>query len=197
MNHLAHALLSGPDTDVLLGSLLGDFWRGGPDPGWRPGVRAGVMLHRNIDVYTDGHPQVACARALFDPPWRRYAGILIDVYFDHRLARDWAGHAHEPLAAFSARIDTLLAANRDWLPHDLNRFAGYFRTHGLFAAYAQRTTVEQVLRGISGRLRHANLLGEAGPALWANAHALDVAFERFFSDLSAYARGRREELDVP
>jgi acyl carrier protein phosphodiesterase len=88
VNHLAHALLAGPNDDVLLGSLLGDFWRGAPDPGWPEGVRAGVVLHRKIDVYTDSHPLVAAARSHFGTPWRRYAGILIDIYFDHVLVRE-------------------------------------------------------------------------------------------------------------
>ena len=191
MNHLAHALLAGADADVLLGSLLGDFWRGAPDPGWPDGVRAGVLLHRRIDVYTDSHPVVADARALFDAPWRRYAGILIDIYFDHVLARDWPRDAPQTLEAFSVQVGALLDRHRDWLPADLNRFAGYFRAHGLFAAYSRRAVIDQVLAGISCRLRHPNQLGEAGPALWAHADELDAAFARFFPDLEHYAREQR------
>jgi acyl carrier protein phosphodiesterase len=196
LNHLAHALLAGANEDLLLGSLLGDFWRGAPDPGWPAGVRAGVLLHRRIDVYTDSHPVVAAARALFDAPWRRYAGILVDVYFDHVLAHEWASYSDQPLAAFSARTGDLLDRHAAWLPADLNRFAHYFRTHGLFGAYAQRAAIEQVLRGISGRLRRANPLGEAGTALWLQADALDEAFARFFPDLTAFARQSRAEAEV-
>lgn len=194
LNHLAHALLAGANDDLLLGSLLGDFWRGAPDPGWPPGVRDGVFLHRRIDVYTDSHPVVAAARALFDAPLRRYAGILVDVYFDHVLAREWAYYSDEPLAAFSARTGDLLDHHAAWLPADLNRFARYFRTHGLFGAYVQRATIEQVLGGISGRLRRANPLGQAGPALWVRADALDEAFARFFPGLTAFARQLREGM---
>lgn len=193
MNHLAHALLAGSDADLLLGSLLGDFWRGAPEPAWRGGVRAGVVLHRKIDVYTDSHPTVAGARALFDAPWRRYAGILIDIYFDHALARDWPGDA-EPLEQLSARALATLEGNRDWLPAELNRFAGYFRANGLFAAYADRAAIERVLGGISRRLRHPNLLGDAGPVLWQRADELDAAFARFFPDLQAHARALRGEI---
>jgi acyl carrier protein phosphodiesterase len=194
VNHLAHALLAGADDALLLGSLLGDFWRGAPDPAWSAGVRAGVVLHRNMDVFTDSHPVVAAARASFDPPWRRYAGILIDVYFDHALARDWAQLADPPLAALSQRTLALLEQNAAWLPPALNRFAGYFRAHGLFAAYARRATIENVLVGIGTRLRHANRLAESAPVLWQHAAALDAAFARFFPDLEGYARVRRVEL---
>lgn len=194
MNHLAHALLAGPDDDVLLGGLLGDFWRGAPDPAWTSGVRAGVVLHRKIDVYTDSHPHVSAVRSRFQAPWRRYAGILIDIYFDHVLAREWPRYADAPLEAFSARCADLLDRHAAWLPPDLNRFARYFRAHGLFGAYAQRTTIEQVLAGISHRLRHPNPLAQAGSALWALADELDVAFARFFPDLNARARELRAGL---
>ena len=194
MNHLAHAFLAGADDGVLLGGLLGDFWRGAPDPDWPAALRAGVVLHRKIDVYTDSHADVAAARALFAAPLRRYAGILLDVYFDHVLAADWPAHAREPLAALSARVGDLLRVNQDWLPQPLNRFAGYFRQAGLFESYGERGMIERVLAGIGQRLKHDNPLASAGPALWERDAELRAAFARFFPDLVAYTAGKREEL---
>jgi acyl carrier protein phosphodiesterase len=194
MNHLAHAFLAGADDEVLLGGLLGDFWRGAPDPNWPAAIRAGVVLHRKIDVYTDSHADVAGARALFAPPLRRYAGILLDVYFDHVLAANWPRHGREPLAALSARAQRLLQANRDWLPPQLNRFADYFQHAGLFARYAERDTIERVLGGIGRRLKHDNPLATAGPALWQRDAELRAAFARFFPELVAFAAMMREEL---
>lgn len=196
MNHLAHALLAGADDGLVLGSLLGDFWRGAPDPHWPAAVRAGVLLHRKIDVFTDSHPDVAAARALFEAPWRRYAGILLDVYFDHVLAREWPQFGAGSLDAFSARIAALLREHEDWLPADLNRFAGYFRAHGLFAAYARRDVIDRVLAGVGSRLRHANPLAEAGPALWTRADALEAVFLRFYPQLAAHAHELRGNLGI-
>ncbi|HEX6832644.1 MAG TPA: ACP phosphodiesterase [Rudaea sp.] len=196
MNHLAHAWLAGPDPDAQLGGLLADFWRGAPDSAWRERVRAGVVLHRKIDVYTDGHAQVAAARAQFAAPFRRFAGILLDVYFDHALARNWAEYADEPLAAISQRALALLRANASWLPSDLNRFADYFESAGLFARYAERTTIERVLAGIGRRLRHGNPLDAAGPILWERADELDETFARFVPDLRAFAAAQRAALGL-
>jgi acyl carrier protein phosphodiesterase len=194
MNHLAHALLAGGNDEVLLGSLLGDFWRGGADPAWPDAVRAGLVLHRNIDVYTDSHPRVAQARALFEPPWRRFAGILIDVHFDHLLACEWRTDDDAGLEAFSQRTRRILRANAAWLPRDLNRFAAYFEAHGLFAAYAERATIERVLAGIGRRLRHANPLAEAGAALWSRTDDMRRAYRDFYPQLEAFAARRRAEL---
>ena len=196
MNHLAHIFLAGPHAQAQLGGLLGDFWRGAPDPEWPPAVRAGVGLHRKIDVYTDSHPFVVEARRLFVAPLRRYAGILLDMYFDHALARDWSRYSDESLAALSTHMLDLVAANATQLPPDLLRFAHYMRNHGLFVGYAQRATIEQALVGISGRLRRANPLAEAGPELWQRTNALDETFARFFPDLIGYARDQRRLLGI-
>jgi acyl carrier protein phosphodiesterase len=196
MNYLAHTFLSGPQSDVQLGGMLGDFWRGAPDRQWRPDVAGGVILHRKIDVYTDSHPLVAAARALFEPPLRRYAGILLDVYFDHVLARDWAQFSDEALPALSARTLDTLALNADWLPADLTRFAGYMRREGLFASYAQRATIEHVLGGISRRLSRANPLATAGAELWQRDAVLSATFGAFFADLRGFAAEKRLDLGL-
>jgi acyl carrier protein phosphodiesterase len=78
-----------------LGGLLGDFVRGPIESlAYAPQVRRGIGLHRANDVFTDAHPQVRSAKALLPPPYWRYAGIALDMWFDHRLARDfsrWSG----------------------------------------------------------------------------------------------------------
>ncbi|MET0226353.1 MAG: hypothetical protein ABW187_07940, partial [Dokdonella sp.] len=109
LNHLAHALLAAPDDDCMLGSLIADFLRGAIDPAMARGVRIGVALHRAVDVYTDAHPEVVAARARFEPPYRRYAGILLDMWFDHLLAREWERYGVGSLHAFSQRVQQLLS----------------------------------------------------------------------------------------
>src|SRR5699024_8931556 len=109
MNFLAHALLAGDDPDLEVGGILGDFVRGRPDPTLPAGLRRGIALHRAVDAFTDRHPDVAAARRLFDPPWRRYAGIMLDVWFDHCLARDFGRWSDWPLEVFSVRLQHRLA----------------------------------------------------------------------------------------
>src|SRR5690606_2793910 len=121
MNYLAHAWLARHGDDAILGALLGDFVHGQATlPDWPPVVRAEIVRHRRIDRYTDDHPAVVAARALFGG-LRRYAGIVLDVYFDHRLARDWTRWNHAlagdvPLEDFTARVYRVLARHRDALP---------------------------------------------------------------------------------
>jgi acyl carrier protein phosphodiesterase len=192
MNHLAHALLSGTDPHVRLGGMLGDFLRGRIDPMLPDGVRRGVELHRAIDSFTDRHADVASARRLFVSPFRRYAGILIDIWFDHLLARDFAAWSVHPLAHFSDDLQALLRAHDDGLPEGLQRFSRYMQARNLPAAYARRDMIDEVLHGVSTRLRHANPVANGLTELLRLEPELDRLFQQFFPQLVAFAEQWRE-----
>ncbi|MCE5234178.1 MAG: ACP phosphodiesterase [Mizugakiibacter sp.] len=194
MNHLAHALLAGDDPALVFGSLLGDFVRGAPDPALPPALRAGIRLHRAVDAWTDAHPIVVAGRARFAPPWRRYAGILLDVWFDHCLAGDFARWADRPLDAYAQWLHAVLDAHAALQPPALRRFVAYMRAHALPAAYRERATLDDVFAGLSHRLSRANPLAESGPALDAQAGRLAADFEAFFPQLSAFAAEERVRL---
>ena len=190
MNHLAHVLLAGDDKWLQLGGMLGDFVHGQPDPElFPPRVIAGIRLHRAIDVYTDAHPEVLAAKALLPPPYRRYAGILLDMWFDHCLARDFPRWSGQPLEAYSIALRALLHRHDALLPPELRRFRGYMDAHGLPAGYADRMMLGRALAGIGQRLSRANPLGSALPVLVAREVVLQERFEVFFPQLQGFVRG--------
>lgn len=189
MNHLAHALLAGDDEDLQLGGMLGDFVHGQPDPAlYPPRVIAGIRLHRAIDVHTDAHPEVLAAKALLPSPHRRYAGILLDMWFDHCLARDFPRWSGQPLLPYSDALRALLWRGDALLPPALRRFRGYMDFHQLPAGYADRTVLGQALAGIGQRLSRANPLDSALPVLLAREAELQQHFEAFFPELRRFAR---------
>ncbi len=192
MNHLAHALLSGSNDDVRLGGMLGDFVRGGIDPQLPIGVRHGIALHRAIDTFTDTHVEIRAARALFEPPYRRYAGILIDIWFDHLLARDFSEWADIRLRDFSDDLLRLLQDRNDLLPESLGRFRVYMRARGLPAAYANRPMVGDVLIGVGSRFKHANPLAHGLIEISRLEFELARTFACFFPQLVAFAAGWHE-----
>ncbi|UPG94172.1 ACP phosphodiesterase [Luteibacter aegosomatissinici] len=187
MNVLAHALLAGADAGLRLGGVMGDFVRGTPDASLPARVRDGIYLHRAIDGYTDTHPDVRAARELFPPPYRRYAGIFLDVWFDHCLARDFARYSDTPLAGFSAGLRQEMHAAGPILPDGLKRFLSYMDANDLPAGYAQVDRVAAALGGLSRRLSRANPVGESVPLLLAHDAALREIFGRFFPQLQAFA----------
>jgi acyl carrier protein phosphodiesterase len=192
VNYLAHTLLAGDDADLQVGGILGDFVRGRPNPSLPCGLRAGIGLHRAIDSFTDSHAEVRAARALMVRPWRRYAGILLDVWFDHCLARDFADWSSLPLEAFSERLRERVAMRSRFLPAPMRRFAAYMDRHDLPAAYADPQVIGEVLNGIGTRLSRANPLHRALPVLRAHDTELTGCFEAFFPQLQAFARHWRD-----
>ncbi len=188
MNYLAHTLLAGDDELLQLGGLMGDFVHGQPDPSLPEGLITGIRLHRAVDVYTDSHPEVVAARALLPAPYRRYAGILLDMWFDHLLARDFGRWSRQGLEDYSANVRDMLRRHEVWLPPGLQRFQRYMDAHALPAGYARPEEMAAALDGISHRLRRANPVGEALPTLMGLDAPLQVRFEAFFPQLQGFAR---------
>ena len=190
MNHLAHTLLAGDDEALQLGGMLGDFVHGTPDPArFAPRVIDGIRLHRAIDVYTDAHAEVLAAKAQLPPPYRRYAGILLDMWFDRCLARDFSRWSGRPLAPFSDDLRALLRRQDALLPPALRRFRAYMDLQGLPAGYADDVILGEALAGIGQRLTRANPLDSALPVLLAQETQLQARFEAFFPELREFARG--------
>jgi acyl carrier protein phosphodiesterase len=183
MNHLAHAWLAGDDDGMLVGSLLGDFWRGAVDPGWDLRVADGVRLHRRIDSFTDRHPAVVGARALFEPPLRRYAGILLDVWFDHLLAHDFEARCGLPLRTFADRVYATLARAPEHLPPAFRLFAARAAQFDVLVGYAQRERLDAVFARLSERLSRANPIAHALPVLESLEAPLGRAFDALWVDL--------------
>ena len=114
MNFLAHALLAGNDPALIVGGVVGD-WIKGPLPGpLPPDLARGVALHRAIDSHAETHPAFQRSRNRVAPDRRRYAGILVDIFYDHLLARDWASLQPMPLAD-EAQVQAIAkSAGVDW-----------------------------------------------------------------------------------
>ncbi len=187
MNHLAHVLLVGDDDALRLGGMLGDFVHGQPDPTRYPArVISGIRLHRAIDTYTDAHPEVLAAKASLPPPYRRYAGILLDMWFDHCLARSFPCWSPQPLAEYSMVLRTLLRRRDALLPPALRQFRTYMEANDLPAGYADREVLARALTGVGQRLTRANPLDSALPVLVAREDELQRRFEVFFPQLQGY-----------
>lgn len=194
MNHLAHLLTAGSNEQVRLGVLMGDHVRGSKlETRYSDDIAMGIQLHRAVDSYTDQHPDLATARNLFEAPFRRYAGIMLDVYWDHLLSRDWEQHCEQPLEDFAHDAMDMLNRHFKELPVGLQRFTRYARVTGVLARYGEVPMLEQVFAGISQRLRHSNPLADAMPELREREAQLVETFAKFFPDLQEYARRWRRD----
>ncbi|HYW03537.1 MAG TPA: ACP phosphodiesterase [Gammaproteobacteria bacterium] len=189
MNHLAHLLLSEPDPDAVVGNLMGDFLRGPVEQLESPALRRGVRLHRRIDSYADAHPVMRRSRRRLPSPYRRYAPILLDVFYDHLLTRHWDRYVSVPLREFSARVYLLLERRRHLMPERMQRYVWYMREYDTLYGYRRRAGIERALSGLSRRMRRSNPLSESAGELFRLYRDLEGDFLEFFPQLQAFVTG--------
>ena len=187
MNYLAHLHLGGQRPGQLLGSLYGDFVKGRLQGQFAPDIEGAIQLHRSIDVFTDRHPLVDVALSRFSLTRRRYAGIVLDVFFDHCLARDWTLYADRPLALFTSDVYRVLSSERQ-LPERLARIAPHMVANDWLGSYQEFEVLEQVLRGISRRLTRPEELAAAMQELRRLYEQLSEDFRLFYPQLQDFAR---------
>lgn len=191
MNYLAHLHLGGDRPPQLLGSLYGDFVKGRLEGRFPAEIEAAIRLHRRIDAFTDRHPLLERSRARFPVERRRTSGILLDLFFDHCLARDWAQYAAEPLAAFTGRVYRLLAAQPE-LPERLAHIAPRMAAQDWLGSYRDFAVLEQVLSGMSRRLSRAQLLDGAVLELERLYEPLSEDFRAFYPELLDFVHSERQ-----
>lgn len=195
MNYLAHVYLARHDDAAMVGAMLGDFVKAGDVGAYPPAIAREIMLHRYIDSYTDSHPAVLASKELFGEGRRRYAGIVLDVFYDHELSRHWERWCDVPRTALIDRFYRALAAHEVLLPPRLRDMLPYLVGQDWLGGYATFDSVEGTIIRVARRLsRNGELLRDGVQDLVRHRDAIAGGFERFFPDLVRFAQARRQEL---
>lgn len=187
MNHLAHFHLSWPREDLVVGALEGDYHRG-PLPGsLNPTLVAGVALHRAVDGFTDSHPLLADLRRQFPADSRRYAGIMVDLCFDHYLSLHWSRYCDSNRESFCGEVYAMLRRGAGELSEGGRRAAGRLEEYDVLGRYDDWHTVIGAADRVGQRLRRANPLHRAGEILEPLRADLETAFLAFYPELVRFA----------
>ncbi len=200
MNFLAHLLLAEADDEARVGQVLADFVNASSIGTFAQGIQAGIRAHQRIDAFADGHAAFSTARRRFRPPYRRYAGVLLDVYFDHFLANAWDRYGDgSSLPDFAESSYRVLHAYRHLPAERFRRAVDAMRRDNWLVGYADLEGVDLALKGIARRCRRENPLGSGARILEANYESLRSDFEVFFPQLQAYVAAMHAEssLDNP
>lgn len=191
MNFLAHAYLAGESPADRLGGLIGDFVKGPLPAGLPADIAAGVRLHRQIDVFADAHPAFRRSRERVSSPRRRVAGVMVDMFYDHFLARHWARFDALPLEQFSAAMYALMAEHGAILPPRLVQILPRMRDADWLTSYRCAATIELALDRMALRLRRANPLTGGGAELRADYAGFEADFFEFIAAAEAFAARQR------
>ena len=190
MNWLAHTLLSEPTIDFRLGNLLADLVRGADREGMSGAFLRGAACHKAIDAFTDSHPVVRRSRGRVPAGYRRFSGVLIDVFYDYLLANQWDHYTAQPLRTF---VDEFYAGARGTtlpLPPDARLTLERIVRLDLLGSYREIAGVEHALRRISTyltqRWKRSFELQASVPLLVADEAGLAADFAEFFPQLQAH-----------
>jgi acyl carrier protein phosphodiesterase len=171
-----------------VGSLMGDFVKGPLDGRYGTEITLALALHRRIDAYTDAHRIVRESRHRVGPARRRFAGILVDVFYDHFLARRWDEYNDVPLERFTARIYSVLRKHQALLPERLRHIAPGMAATDWLGSYRHINAVGIALDRMGERLKRGNALLGSAEELFAHYEAFDADFRAFFPDVVRFAR---------
>jgi len=200
MNYLAHLYLAAAPADLskrqasladstdesLVGSLLGDFVKGDDHNGYSAGIRQAILIHRQIDAYSNTHPVYRRSKRRIDPAFRHTKGILVDIFYDHFLAKNWDDYAAVPLAEFTRRVYRVLEAHYDLLPPRLQSILPRMAADNWLLSYREAASIGLALAGLSRRLGRENRLHRGLEELRANYAGLKEDFRAFFPELVDY-----------
>jgi acyl carrier protein phosphodiesterase len=186
LNWLAHLYLSEPTPKFRLGNLLPDLVSARALAEFPPEFQEGIRRHRRIDAFTDTHPVFRQSIRRLEPQYRRYGGVLIDMFYDHVLAREWDSIASQPLPEFAAEVyasfDGLLAD----IPPDVRFRLASMRNTDWLCSYRELGGIREALSRIGGRLRRPIDLSLAVTALEHEYDCYCEDFREFFPLLAAH-----------
>lgn len=173
---------------MRIGNLAGDFVRGVDLATLHPELVRGVHQHRAVDAFVDAHPAVKVARRAVPAPWSRFAGALVDVYFDHFLAVGWERFGDGgSLRSFAAARYEELETHAECLPPRLRRALPHLRAEDWLGSYAELDGLARILARMSRRSDKLAPLAEAWRPLADDPVRYAEAFAVLWPELAAYA----------
>jgi acyl carrier protein phosphodiesterase len=186
--------LADPEPDAWVGNLMGDFVKGPVPKELSLALQHGIKLHRAIDTYTDQHPVFLRSKKRISLNFRRYSGILIDMFYDHLLAAFWNDYSRQDLRDFTNEVYLVLRERQPQLPPRMQASVSYILAHDLLNTYREPVGIEQALKGIERRLRRPSNLSQAIHELPLHYSAFRQDFNDFFPQLTEYVADLKPRL---
>lgn len=187
MNYLVHLYLADPEPLCRLGNLVGDFVKGPLRGDWHPELERGLRQHRQVDVFAQEHAAFRRSRERLDPAFGLCRGILVDVFYDHFLARNWQRHAAGSLTDFAAGVYRDIETHLPLLPENFQTVAPRMIAHDWLTSYRRPEAVGRALERLGQRLRRPRDLAAGLADL--QAHQAELA-----ADCDAFLAAARNHL---
>ena len=145
MNFLAHLYLSKNNKNILIGNFIADAVKGSDFKKFPEEIQAGILLHREIDNYTDTHLIVKTSKRRLNLQYRHYKGVIIDIFYDHFLAKNWQQYSDTPLAVYAENVYGFLQENKEIFPERIQKFLPYMIEYNWLVSNASIPGIEKIL----------------------------------------------------
>ena len=187
MNFLAHLYLSGDNHKIMLGNFIGDFVKGrNALEQFDPEIIRGIELHRAIDEFTDSHPIVTVSKNRLRPKYRHYSGVIVDVFYDHFLARNWDTYHPELLPDFADKAYDVIQSHDPILPKEVKFMMPYMIKGNWLVNYAKTEGIHRALSGMARRTPYESKMEQSVEDLKKNYAEFSQEFATFFPTLKQF-----------
>ena len=183
MNILAHLYLSGNIDDIMLGNYMGDFVKGNKYRDYTKELKEGILLHRQIDTFTDNHISHKDSRDRFREEYGLYSGIVVDIIYDYFLASRWSEYHTDTLEVYSQKVYSYISSNSNKLPDRLQIISKHLIDNNWFRMYSSFDGIRKVLTGMSKRTSLPNNVNFAMETLELHNKSLNNEFSETIADL--------------
>lgn len=188
MNFLAHIYLSFEDEEITIGNFIADSIRGNKFKHLPERVQKGIKLHRQIDTFTDAHPTVRKSTKRLHENYGHYSGIIVDIFYDHYLAKNWKTYSDTPLDVFVDNFYDLLEDNYEILPIGVQRMMPYMISDNWIFNYSKMDGIARVLNGMNRRTKNKSKMNFAILDLETHYDKFEKEFTSFFEELTTFSK---------
>ena len=195
MNFLAHIYLSGNDPDILLGNFMADKIKGRDLSSYDRSVRNGIIMHRMIDHFTDTNDVSGEARAILRPSMGKYAGVVLDVFYDHFLATSWNDHHDVEYSVFVDKAYRSLSDRTEEMPEHTREMFHYMKKNDWLGGYVEIDGIDRALTGLSSRVKQGQQMARSRAELIKYYDELSDNFDKFFPLLKEKCHLFLKDLD--
>jgi acyl carrier protein phosphodiesterase len=194
MNYLAHIYLSGDDERIKIGNFIADGIKGNKYKSYPKNIQLGILLHRKIDWFSDNDDIVKRSKRRLDKRYGHYKGVIIDIFYDHYLAKNWKNYSDVPLKEYTHEFYTILQDNIELLPERIQYLMKYMINDDWLSNYANLNGIERVLIGMNRRTKEVSKMDLAIHDLETKYEEFEEDFELFFNRLSNFSDKTLKEL---